>query len=93
MDVFSTKVAILTRQGLDLQLTGTEFRRFVHETEALLRGLFDNIDRDNSGNVDKAELKSAFSRAGIAVADERLERFFNDVDKNDDGVISFGEWR
>ncbi|TKX22003.1 putative mitochondrial carrier protein 12 [Elsinoe australis] len=70
-----------------------EFRRFVHETEALLRGLFDNIDRDNSGNVDKAELKSAFSRAGIAVADERLERFFNDVDKNDDGVISFGEWR
>ncbi|PNS18909.1 Calcium-binding mitochondrial carrier SAL1 [Sphaceloma murrayae] len=70
-----------------------EFRRFVNETEALLWGLFGNIDRDGSGNVDKAELKSAFSRAGIAVPDARLEKFFNDVDKDNDGVISFGEWR
>ncbi|KAG8628073.1 hypothetical protein KVT40_003946 [Elsinoe batatas] len=70
-----------------------EFRRFVNETETLLWGLFGKIDHDNSGNVDKAELKSAFARAGIAVPDSRLERFFNDVDKNNDGVISFGEWR
>ncbi|GAM85123.1 hypothetical protein ANO11243_031270 [Dothideomycetidae sp. 11243] len=52
-----------------------------------------NIDRDHNGNVDKDELKSAFVRAGVAVPDSRLEMFFNDVDSNNDGVISFEEWR
>lgn len=59
----------------------------------MLHGLFANIDRDHNGNVDKEELKSAFSRSGIAVSDDRLEKFFNDVDSNHDGVITFDEWR
>ncbi|KAF2152404.1 calcium dependent mitochondrial carrier protein [Myriangium duriaei CBS 260.36] len=70
-----------------------EFHRFVTQTESQIRGLFVNIDRDRNGNVDKEELRAAFSRAGLAVEESRLERFFNDVDANNDGVISFAEWR
>lgn len=65
----------------------------MNETESLLWGLFENIDRDKSGNLDKGELRAAFSRAGLAVPDGRLDRFFQDIDTDKDGVISFNEWR
>lgn len=55
--------------------------------------MFQNIDRDHNGNLDKGELQSAFTRAGLAVPGGRLDRFFDDVDANNDGVISFDEWR
>jgi len=71
----------------------SEFRKFVNETETHLWRLFENIDRDHSGNLDKNELRSAFSRAGLTVPDGRLDRFFRDVDVDHDGVISFSEWR
>lgn len=32
-------------------------------------------------------------RAGLAVPNSRLDRFFDDVDTDNDGVIQFGEWR
>lgn len=63
------------------------------QTEAQLWGMFENIDRDHDGNLDKSELRAAFTRAGLAVPNARLDRFFDDVDSNNDGVISFDEWR
>jgi len=70
-----------------------EFQRFVHTTESHLWGLFEKIDRDHNGKLDKGELQAAFTRAGLAVPDGRLDRFFKDVDTNNDGEISFQEWR
>lgn len=51
------------------------------------------MDVDKDGNIDKGELKAALIRAGIAVNPNRLEEFFESMDKNNDGVISFEEWR
>ncbi|GAB7338734.1 hypothetical protein MBLNU457_5448t1 [Dothideomycetes sp. NU457] len=70
-----------------------EFRKFVHNTESHLWSLFQNIDRDHDGKLDKNELGAAFTRAGLAVPDGKLNRFFKDVDRNNDGAISFAEWR
>lgn len=70
-----------------------EFRKFVHNTESHLWSLFQNIDRDHDGKLDKSELSAAFTRAGLAVPDNKLNRFFKDVDRNNDGAISFNEWR
>ena len=55
--------------------------------------MFQTIDKDHDGNLNKEELRSAFVRAGLAVPNARLDRFFDDVDVNNDGVISFDEWR
>lgn len=55
--------------------------------------MFKTIDKDNNGKLDKAELRSAFTRAGLAVPNARLDRFFDDIDSNNDGSISFDEWR
>ena len=70
-----------------------EFRIFVEETERALRTLFDSIDRDHNGKLDKSELRLAFSKAGLAVPQSKLDQFFAEVDTNNDGVISFDEWR
>ncbi|RXG43636.1 hypothetical protein VDGE_01237 [Verticillium dahliae] len=70
-----------------------EFRTFVEQTEKQLLILFHSIDRDNNGKLDKAELQAAFKRAGLVVPMRKLDAFFNDIDLNNDGYITFGEWR
>lgn len=70
-----------------------EFKTFVEATERQLYLLFKSIDRDNNGRLDKDELQAAFQHTGLAVPMRRLHAFFEDVDLNKDGYISFDEWR
>ena len=70
-----------------------EFQSFVKQTEKRLRSLFENVDNNHDGRLDKSELQAAFSRAGLAVPTSKLDRFFDEVDSNHDGAISFDEWR
>ncbi|EEP75521.1 conserved hypothetical protein [Uncinocarpus reesii 1704] len=77
----------------DGQMQFNEFRIFVEHAERELWQLFESIDRDHDGHVDKEELKSAFARAGLTVRKSKLDQFFSEMDTNNDGVISFEEWR
>lgn len=61
--------------------------------ESELKSLFESIDRDHNGKLDKEELRAAFTGAGIPITSARLDEFFTSVDSNHDGVISFEEWR
>lgn len=70
-----------------------EFKKFVQQTEHQLLLLFNSIDRDNNGKLDKKELQAAFLNAGLCVPMRRLTEFFNEIDLNNDGYISFDEWR
>ena len=65
----------------------------MEQTENELLKLFKSIDRDHNGQLDKSELKSAFTRAGLVIPNSKLDQFFSEVDSNKDGVISFEEWR
>lgn len=84
-----------TRQEIAvLMLTfRAEFRTFVQETERELLALFKSIDSDRNGKISRGELQVAFSRAGLAVPNSKLDVFFSEVDANNDGAISFEEWR
>ncbi|KAH9865437.1 hypothetical protein J1614_009020 [Plenodomus biglobosus] len=77
----------------DGKITYSEFRNFVHETENELLSLFRSIDKDRDGKLSRDELRAALSRAGLAVPKSSLEHFFTEVDTNNDGAISFEEWR
>lgn len=77
----------------DGQITYDEFVKFCKETERSLWNLFQSIDRDHNGNLDKSELSQAFERAGVSVSNARLDRFFGYIDKDHDGKINFPEWR
>ncbi|EQL01427.1 calcium dependent mitochondrial carrier protein [Ophiocordyceps sinensis CO18] len=70
-----------------------EFRAFVEQAERQLFFLFRAIDKDGNGKLDMTELQSAFRAAGLTVSNRRLSEFFNDMDKNHDGFVSFDEWR
>ncbi|KAI5795556.1 mitochondrial carrier domain-containing protein [Geopyxis carbonaria] len=71
----------------------SEFRSFFASAERELWRIFRSVDVDGNGRIDKAELRSSLDRAGIVVDPGRLEEFFGSIDKNNDGEISFEEWR
>jgi Ca2+-binding EF-hand superfamily protein len=55
--------------------------------------MFQSIDHNHNGEIDKTELRNAFAKSGVTVSTSNLDEFFADVDKNNDGVISYAEWR
>ncbi|RMD44996.1 hypothetical protein DV735_g79, partial [Chaetothyriales sp. CBS 134920] len=77
----------------DGQIQFSEFRVFVEHAERELWQLFESIDKDNSGALDKEEMRAAFKRAGLTISNAKLDQFFDEVDTNHDGEISFEEWR
>jgi len=70
-----------------------EFRAFVQATEKELLVLFRAIDKNCDGRISRDELRAALRRAGLAVPNSSLSRFFDQVDTDNDGTISFEEWR
>jgi solute carrier family 25 phosphate transporter 23/24/25/41 len=88
-----TRQLCLPRKWTLLMLPLPEFRTFVHETERELLALFKSIDYNDDGKITKPELRAALSRAGMAVPNSSLDNFFTEVDTNNDGHISFEEWR
>lgn len=77
----------------DGKISYDEFSKFCKQTEDELWTLFQSIDRDHDGRLEKSELSQAFERAGVKVSNARLDRFFSYIDKNHDGSISYAEWR
>lgn len=55
--------------------------------------LFKSIDHDQNGKIDKEELHHAVQHAGLAVPMRRLDEFFENIDHNSDGFITYEEWR
>lgn len=78
---------------LTQSLSTLEFRKFVEKAERQLFALFRSIDKDGNGKLDKLELQTAFKNAGLTLSSRRLAEFFNDMDLNNDGYVSFDEWR
>ncbi|KAM0554717.1 hypothetical protein ACHAPJ_006788 [Fusarium lateritium] len=70
-----------------------EFRKFVENAERQLFALFRSIDKDGNGKLDKLELQTAFKNAGLTLSNRRLSEFFDDMDLNNDGYVTFDEWR
>ena len=59
--------------------------------EEMLR-LFDRLDKDKSGTIDRSELEAALTSAGHAVNILALEAMLSVADEDKDGQISKDEW-
>lgn len=97
---YNTKVRIVPvhyfQDGMKEQALisrAAEFRTFVEQAEEQLLVLFKSIDKDGNGKLDMKELQTAFKSAKLTVSNGRLSEFFNDMDMNNDGYVSFDEWR
>ncbi|KAI2634417.1 mitochondrial carrier [Hypomontagnella submonticulosa] len=91
-DMLKTIIKVVDTNG-DGKIQYEEFRVFVEAAERQLYVLFKSIDRDQNGKIDKEELHHAVQRAGLAVPVRRLEEFFENIDHNRDGFITYEEWR
>ena len=79
--------------GNDGAITHDEFHDFVLETEDKLRRLFRQLDVLNQGRLKKFEIQRALHKAGVHSSDANMRALFNAMDRNDDGYITFEEWR
>ncbi|KAJ5053969.1 uncharacterized protein L3040_000258 [Drepanopeziza brunnea f. sp. 'multigermtubi'] len=91
-DMLKDIIKAMDKDG-DKVIQYEEFRTFVEQTEKELRALFQSIDHDGDGKLDKGELRDGFKRAGLTVPNSKIDQFFSEVDENHDGYISFDEWR
>ncbi|KAG8638572.1 calcium-dependent mitochondrial ATP-magnesium/phosphate carrier protein 2 isoform X2 [Manihot esculenta] len=70
-----------------------EFRRYMDDKELDLYRIFQAIDVEHNGCILPEELWDALVKAGIEIDDEELARFVEHVDKDNNGIITFEEWR
>ncbi|KAK1569106.1 hypothetical protein Q3G72_032574 [Acer saccharum] len=70
-----------------------EFRRYMDNKELELYRIFQAIDVKHNGSILPEELYHALVSAGIEIDDAELARFVERVDKDNNGVITFEEWR
>uniref|UniRef100_A0A6V7QQM1 phospholipase D n=1 Tax=Ananas comosus var. bracteatus TaxID=296719 RepID=A0A6V7QQM1_ANACO len=70
-----------------------EFRAYMDDKELELYRIFQAIDVEHNGCILPEELWDALLNAGIEIDDEELARFVEQVDKDNDGIITFEEWR
>lgn len=57
-----------------------------------LREIFDQFDRDNSGHINKKELRNLSSALNDPLTPAELHDFFNKVDVDKSGKISWEEF-
>ena len=63
------------------------------DPEKELRDAFRVFDTDNSGSIDKKELKRLMKKLGQALSEAELDAMMDEVDTNGDGEISFEEFK
>ncbi|KAI2617427.1 mitochondrial carrier [Hypoxylon sp. NC1633] len=91
-DMLKAIIKVVDTNG-DGKIQYEEFRIFVEAAERQLYVLFKSIDRDQNGKLDKEELHHAVQHAGLSVPIRRLDEFFENIDHNRDGYITYEEWR
>jgi hypothetical protein len=61
-------------------------------TEEKLMKMFDDMDRDNSGDIDSFELIYGLNQAQVTMSPEDAKTLFDAADASGDGLISKDEW-
>ncbi|CAM8898560.1 unnamed protein product [Rhodiola kirilowii] len=77
----------------DGQVDYEEFRQYMDDKELELYSIFQGIDVEHNGSISPEELLDALNRAGVEIDDNELAHFVDRVDKDNNGVITFEEWR
>ncbi|XP_051147965.1 calcium-dependent mitochondrial ATP-magnesium/phosphate carrier protein 2 isoform X2 [Andrographis paniculata] len=70
-----------------------EFRKYMDDKELELYRIFQAIDVEHNGCILPEELWDALVKAGIELNDDELASFVEHVDKDNNGIITFEEWR
>ena len=64
----------------------------VPESELKLRQIFRDLDKDNSGYLDREEIALLAKRSGVELTDAQLDEALTVMDKDGDGIVDFPEF-
>lgn len=73
-------------------LSYEDFKNYIYSIEQDIVASFKALDTKRDGKLDFEELRDGLERLGIEIDDERAELFFNILDTDEDGFISYEEW-
>ena len=57
-----------------------------------VKATFRQVDTDQSGYIDKEELRAVLQKLGGEVTEEEVDKCYGQLDENDDGKIDFDEF-
>jgi calmodulin len=77
---------------IDFQEFMSAFAKVRQDTYTRARAVFDRLDVDHNGVIDKKEFQEAAAKLGIRLTDADVGTLFDEFDKNGDGVIQFEEF-
>eukprot|EP00250_Pteridium_aquilinum_P003098 c13429_g1_i1 orf=472-1989(+) len=77
----------------DGQVDFEEFLEYIDDKELELFNIFREVDVSRDGSILAEELEVALQRAGIQLSKEQLTSFVERIDKDNNGMITFEEWR
>lgn len=60
--------------------------------ESELKAVFQQMDTDKSGKLNRNEIKQQFVKLAIKMTDQRLDQILNQADKDKDGNINYEEF-
>ncbi|KAL4856804.1 Calcium-binding mitochondrial carrier protein [Chlorella vulgaris] len=84
---------LFSQYGGSQSIDYKEFRRYVATKERSMRAVFSAIDADGDERLDAGEVHRAAAALGLSVAPEEADRMIALLDGDDDGKISFSEFR
>jgi calmodulin len=73
----------------DSDIDEQELESFRH---AEVKSLFNIVDNDGSGYIDKSEMTELLNKLGKTLTDEEITEGFNSVDRDSSGMIDFDEF-
>ena len=62
------------------------------DDEGLARMVFDDIDLDGNGTLDKGEIDTAARKLGVALTQQEINDGFHAMDVDSNGVVDFDEF-
>lgn len=74
------------------RLTYNDFKSYIFNIENDIAVCFRSLDRKNDGRLDLDEIRDGLNDLGMNTHDDRIEAFFNILDLDGDGYISYDEW-
>ncbi|XP_029286459.1 calcium-binding mitochondrial carrier protein SCaMC-1-like isoform X3 [Cottoperca gobio] len=70
-----------------------EFTQYLRTHEKELKIMFSNLDRNNDGQIDAAEIQHSLHTIGVEVSLEDANRILQRMDKDGTMTIDWSEWR
>ena len=85
-------ISITKEEGADPDTAETEVIAEDPKRDKKIRGMFNEIDKDKSGEITNEELGEALKKANPGMADEDVRMMIKESDENGDGKVDYNEF-